>query len=108
MYRLTCCESFLGWSRMLRDLNAGKVQGGVYRLWIYEHMARHRRTSRCDTVNGAKDSAIVYSLTEAAKATELKPYEYLKYLLTETPKHMDYTYASFLNMMLPWSQMLLP
>ncbi len=35
----------------------------------------------CDTVNGAKDSAIVYSLTEIAKANGLKPYEYLKHLV---------------------------
>ena len=58
----------------------------------------------CDTVNGAKDSAIVYSLTETAKANGLKPYEYLKHLLTEIPKNIDETDLSFLDELLPWSK----
>ena len=62
----------------------------------------------CDTVNGAKDSAIVYSLTETAKANGIKPYEYLKHLLAEIPKHMDDTDTSFLDALLPWSQTLPP
>ena len=62
----------------------------------------------CDTVNGARDSAIVYSLTETAKANGLKPYEYLKHLLTEIPKHMDDTDLSFLDDLLPWSDTLPP
>lgn len=39
-----------------------------------------------DTINGAKASAILYSLAETAKSNNLKPYEYFKYLLTEIPK----------------------
>lgn len=58
----------------------------------------------CDTVNGAKDSAIVYSLTETAKANGLKPYEYLKHLLTEIPKNIDESDPSFLDELLPWSK----
>ena len=41
-----------------------------------------------DTINGAKSSAIIYSIAETAKANDLKPYEYFEYLLTEIPKHM--------------------
>lgn len=41
-----------------------------------------------DTINGAKSSAIIYSITETAKANHLKPYDYFEYLLTEIPKHM--------------------
>ncbi|MBR3570474.1 MAG: transposase domain-containing protein, partial [Oscillibacter sp.] len=33
----------------------------------------------------------------------LKPYEYLRHLLTEIPKHTDETDASFLDDLLPWS-----
>ena len=44
-----------------------------------------------DTINGAKSSAIIYSIAETAKANNLKPYEYFEYLLTEIPKHMDDT-----------------
>ena len=50
-----------------------------------------------DTINGAKSSAIIYSIAETAKANNLKPYEYFEYLLTEIPKHMDDTDRSFLD-----------
>ena len=56
-----------------------------------------------DTIHGAQASAVVYSMVETAKANHLKPYEYLKYLLTEMPKHMDDTDFSFLESLLPWS-----
>lgn len=35
-----------------------------------------------DPVHGAKTSAIIYSLVETAKANKLKPYYYLKHVLT--------------------------
>ena len=57
-----------------------------------------------DTVNGAKASAMIYSITETAKANLLKPYEYLKYLLTEIPKHMEDRNLDFLEDLLPWSE----
>ena len=59
-----------------------------------------------DTINGAKTSAIIYSIAETAKANNLKPYEYFEYLLTEIPKHMDDTDRSFLDDLLPWSEKL--
>ena len=60
----------------------------------------------CDTIHGAQDSAIIYSITETAKANDLKPYEYLKHLLTEIPNHMDGTDMDFLEDLLPWSDKL--
>lgn len=56
-----------------------------------------------DTVNGAKTSAIIYSIAETAKTNNLKPYEYFDYLLTEILKHMDESDRSFLKDLLPWS-----
>lgn len=56
-----------------------------------------------DTIHGATSSAIIYSLAETAKANSLKPYEYLKHLLTEIPKHMDDHDLTFLDDLLPWS-----
>lgn len=56
-----------------------------------------------DTIAGAESSAIVYSLSETAKANNLKPYDYFEYLLTEIPKHMDDIDRSFLEDLLPWS-----
>lgn len=57
-----------------------------------------------DTIEGAKASAIIYSIAETAKANNLKPYQYFKYLLEEIPKHMDDKNTSFLEMLLPWSK----
>ena len=59
-----------------------------------------------DTVNGAKASAILYSIAETAKANDLKPYEYFKHLLTEIPNHMDETSLDFMQELLPWSEQL--
>lgn len=56
-----------------------------------------------DSINGAKASALVYSVVETAKANNLKPYEYLKYLLEEIPEHIYDTDESYLDALLPWS-----
>ena len=56
-----------------------------------------------DTINGAKSSAIIYSIVETAKSNHLKPFDYVQYLLEEIPKHMDDRDVSFLKNLLPWS-----
>ncbi|MBR5564605.1 MAG: IS66 family transposase [Roseburia sp.] len=56
-----------------------------------------------DTINGAKTSAIIYSIAETAKANNLKPYDYFEYLLSEIPHHMEDVDKSFLEDLLPWS-----
>lgn len=55
-----------------------------------------------DTIAGAKLSAIVYSISETAKANNLKPYEYFKYLLTDIPEHLEDTDLGFVEDLLPW------
>lgn len=50
-----------------------------------------------DTINGAKTSAVIYSIAETAKANNLKPYEYFEHLLTVIPEHMEDTDRSFLE-----------
>ena len=59
-----------------------------------------------DTVHGASASAIIYSISETAKANGLKPYEYFEYLLTEISKHQDESSTEFLADLLPWSEKL--
>lgn len=59
-----------------------------------------------DTINGAKTSAIIYSIVETAKANNLKPFNYVQYLLEEIPQHMDDRDCSFLKDLLPWSEKL--
>lgn len=56
-----------------------------------------------DTINGAKSSAIIYSIAETAKANHLKPYDYFEYLLTEIPQHMGERSRDFIEDLLPWS-----
>ena len=56
-----------------------------------------------DSKKGAQVSAAVYSIVETAKANQLKPYEYLKCILTEMSKHMDDTEFSFLDDLRPWA-----
>ena len=52
----------------------------------------------CNTVNGAKASAIVFSIIETAKENGLKPFEYLEFLLETMPN----TTISSLDSLLPW------
>ncbi len=54
-----------------------------------------------DTIDGAKASALIYSIAETAKANHLKPYSYFEHFLTEIPKHMDDKNLDFLNNLLP-------
>ena len=57
-----------------------------------------------DSIDGAKASAIIYSITETAKANKLNPYKYLNHLLTVIPQHMDDKSRDFLDDLLPWSE----
>lgn len=59
-----------------------------------------------DTINGAKASAIIYSIVETAKANSLMPFDYVQYLLEEIPQHMDDTDFAFMEDILPWSEKL--
>ena len=59
-----------------------------------------------DTINGAKTSAIIYSIVETAKANNLKPFNYVQYLLEEIPQHMNDNDCSFLEDLRPWSEKL--
>ena len=42
-----------------------------------------------NTIRGAQASAIVYSITETARANNLNVYYYIKHLLTELPQLID-------------------
>ena len=70
----------------------------------YQYLTCRANWHIIDTIHGAQASAVIYSLVETAKANKLKIYEYLKYLLTEIPKHMDDTNTDFLANLLPWSE----
>lgn len=55
-----------------------------------------------NTPQGAKASAIIYSIVETAIANGLNPYYYLRYLLEQLP-NIDLTDMDALDRLLPWS-----
>jgi len=57
----------------------------------------------CNTPSGATASAVIYSITETAKANNLKPYDYLVHVLDTIKNHYTKTDRSFLKDLLPWS-----
>ncbi len=62
-----------------------------------------------NTVRGAQASAIIYSITETARANNLNVYYYISHLLTELPKLIDKDGnidQSMLEPLMPWSKSL--
>ena len=62
-----------------------------------------------NTIRGAQASAIIYSITETARANNLNVYYYIKHLLTELPKLVDENGnigQSILDPLMPWSKSL--
>lgn len=59
-----------------------------------------------DSIDGAKSSAIIYSITETAKANNLNPFRYLDHVLTVLKDHQDDTDYIFIEKLLPWSEQL--
>ena len=62
-----------------------------------------------NTVRGAQASAIIYSITETARANDLNVYYYIKYLLSDLPSLIDKKgniEQSMLEPLMPWSKTL--
>lgn len=67
----------------------------------------HKHTWKLiDSLDGANASAIIYSITETAKANNLNPFRYLEHVLTVLKDHQDDREYSFINDILPWSEKL--
>ena len=58
-----------------------------------------------ETNNGARTSAMLYSIVETAKANDINAYQYLELLLTELPKHVEDKNLSFLDTLMLWSSL---
>ena len=58
----------------------------------------------CDTKNGAMSSGILYSIAETAKANNLKPAEYMQYLLEQILLHDEDAPSTYLPFLMPWSE----
>ena len=59
-----------------------------------------------DSLDGANASAIIYSITETAKANDLNPFRYLEHVLTVLKDHQDDREYGFIDDILPWSEKL--
>lgn len=60
-----------------------------------------------NTIRGAQASAVIYSITETARANHLNVYYYIKHLLTQLPRLMDKNgniEQSMLEPLMPWSK----
>lgn len=57
-----------------------------------------------DTLRGADASAVIYSITETAKANNLKIYDYLVYVLTELSKCIQDFNTEIPERLYPWSE----
>ena len=67
----------------------------------------HKHTWKLiDTIDGARSSAIIYSIIETAKANHLNPFHYLEFLLETLKEHQEDTDRSFIDELLPWSDTL--
>ena len=57
-----------------------------------------------DTPQGAKASAVIYSLIETAKANNLKAGEWLEHVLTVLPERFAYDPNDCIDDLLPWAE----
>lgn len=89
------------WRNFIRYLEDGRLEIGTI---FVENKIRPFAVGRrnwlfCDTQQGAHASAALYSLVETAKANDLNPYAYLKYILAKIPTAQ--TVDDF-EALLPW------
>lgn len=67
----------------------------------------HKHTWKLiDTIDGAKSSAIIYSIVETAKTNNLHSFRYLEHVLTVMANHQEDTNTDFIEELMPWSETL--
>ena len=59
-----------------------------------------------DTPAGARASAVIYSIVETAKANNVAPRDYLRFLFENLPGIEIPTYPELLKQMLPWGRLI--
>ena len=78
-------------------------------MQFYAKKACKKHWVTINTIRGAQASAVIYSITETARANDLNVYYYIRHLLTELPDLMneDGTIEqSILEPLMPWSKTL--
>ena len=82
-------------------LDNNATEGLLRSLCLHKHAWK-----LIDSIDGAQSSAIIYSITETAKANNLNPFRYLEYILTVMKEHQEDTDYRFMEELLPWSEQL--
>ena len=82
-------------------LDNNATEGSLRSLCLHKHAWK-----LIDSIDGAQSSAIIYSITETAKANNLNPFRYLEYILTVMKEHQEDTDYRFMEELLPWSEQL--
>ena len=59
-----------------------------------------------DTPAGARVSAVIYSIVETAKANNIAPRDYLRFLFENLPDLEIPTHPEILKQMLPWGKLI--
>lgn len=59
-----------------------------------------------DTPAGARASAVIYSIAETAKANNLAPRDYIRFLFENLPDMEIQTHPERLDQMLPWGKLI--
>ena len=93
-------------TRFLHHLEDGRlpVSNNYCEANIKPFATARRAWLFADTPKGAFANGVLYTLVESARANELDVYEYLKYLLTETPNNHHLEDPSVIDSLLPWSK----
>ncbi len=89
--------------RFLHDGNI-PIDNGAAERHIRQFAIGRNNWLFCDSIDGARATATMYSIIETARANGANVYYYLLYLLEEVPKHLSGTDRSFLDGMMPWSE----
>ena len=76
--------SINNWAKLTRYLEAGylEIDNNLAENAIRPFALGRKNWLFCGNHDGARASALIYSLIESAKMNHLKPFEYLKYVLT--------------------------
>ena len=82
-------------------LDNNATEGALRSFCLHKHAWK-----LIDSIDGAQSSAIIYSITETAKANHLNPFRYLEYILTVMKDHQEDTDYCFMEELLPWSEQL--
>jgi transposase len=76
------------WSRMMHYLDDGRIEidNNPAEQSVKPFVIGRKNWLFCNTANGAKASAVVYSLLQSAKANDLPTYKWLTFVLNELPR----------------------